>query len=118
MAFLAFDPRHAELAERLAQAVTEHATPVGSGTVARTQRIPVEHRAEAAVIAWLRHQTTAYDRMAIPRIKGGRRQVRRHLAEQSKALLAVYRIGKEVDPASCPLRQALAEPTSAPAVIE
>ena len=36
--FLAFHPRHAELARRLARAVTEHATPVGSGTVARTRR--------------------------------------------------------------------------------
>jgi hypothetical protein len=54
----------------LAQAVTDHATPVGSGTVARTKRIPVEQRAEAAVIAWMRHQTTGYDGMVIPRVKG------------------------------------------------
>lgn len=56
--FLAFHTDHAELALRLATAVADHATPVGSGTVARTKRIPVEQRAEAAVIAWLRHQTT------------------------------------------------------------
>jgi hypothetical protein len=111
VAFLAFDAHYAELAERLAQAVTAHATPVGSGTVARTKRISVERRAEAAVIAWLRHQTTAYDRMTIPRVKGGRRLVRRQLAQQSKALLAVYRAGKEVDPALCLLRQALAVQT-------
>jgi len=49
------------LAIRLARAVADHATPVGSGTVARTKRIPVEERAEAAVIAWMRHQTTGYD---------------------------------------------------------
>jgi len=49
--FLAFHPRHADLAERLARAVTDHATPVGSGTVARTKRVPVDQRAEAAVIA-------------------------------------------------------------------
>jgi hypothetical protein len=61
--FLAFHPHHADLADRLARAVTEHATPVGSGTVARTKRIPVEQRAEAAVIAWMRHQTTGYDGM-------------------------------------------------------
>lgn len=54
-----------------------HAVPVGSGTVARTQLIPLEQRAEAAVIAWMRHQTTAYDRMSIARIKGERREVRR-----------------------------------------
>ena len=54
VAFLAFHPAHADLADRLARAVTEHATPVGSGTVARTERIPVEQRAEAAVIAWMR----------------------------------------------------------------
>ena len=52
IAFLAFHGRHAELAQRLAKAVAEHATPVGSGTVARTKRIPIERRAEAAVIAW------------------------------------------------------------------
>ena len=57
--FLEFHSNHAGLAQRMAHAVTEHATPVGSGTVARTTRIPVEQRAEAAVIAWMRHQTTA-----------------------------------------------------------
>jgi hypothetical protein len=76
VSFLAFHPSHAALAARLAHAVTDHATPVGSGTVARTKRIPVEGRAEAAVIAWLRHQTTACDSMAIPRGKGKRREVR------------------------------------------
>ena len=75
--FLAFHPVHADLANRLAHAVTEHATPVGSGTVARTKRIPIDRRAEAAVIAWLRHRTTGYDGMVIPRIKIKRREVRR-----------------------------------------
>src|SRR5262245_41745242 len=75
VSFLAFHPNHADLADHLARAVTDHATPVGSGTVARTKRIPVEQRAEAAVIAWLRHQTTGYDGMVIPRIKGKRREV-------------------------------------------
>ena len=72
VAFLAFHGNHADLADRLARAVTDHATPVGSGTVARTKRIPVEQRAEAAVIAWMRHQTTGYDGMVIPRVKGKR----------------------------------------------
>ena len=81
LSFLAFDPSYADLADRLARAVADHATPVGSGTVARTKRIPVEERAEAAVIAWMRHQTTAYDSMAIPRVKGKRREVRRDLAD-------------------------------------
>ncbi len=75
LAFLAFHPAHAEFAAKLARAVADHATPVGSGTVARTKRIPVEHRAAAAVIAWMRHQTTAYDSMQIPRAKGKRREV-------------------------------------------
>ncbi len=104
--FLAFAPRYAEIAERLARAVTEHATPVGSGTVARTQRIPVEERAEAAVIAWLRHQTTGYDNMVIPRIKGKRREVRRTLAQRSQELLGRYRRGEEIGE-YCPLRKAL-----------
>lgn len=54
---LASHPTHSDLADRLARAVTEHATPVGSGTVARTQRIPVEQRAEAAVVAYRRGAT-------------------------------------------------------------
>jgi hypothetical protein len=105
-AFLNFHPNHAELADRLAVAVADHATPVGSGTVARTKRIPVEQRAEAAVIAWLRHQTTAYDSMAIPRVKGKRREVRRMLARRSHELLSRYRKGESALE-GCPLQQAL-----------
>ena len=110
--YLAFHPTHAKLAQQLALAITAHATPVGSGTVARTKRIPVEQRAEAAVIAWMRHQTTAYDSMKIPRVKGKRREVRRMLAQRSKELLNHYR-SQSTPPARCPLRQALAEKTPA-----
>jgi TfoX/Sxy family transcriptional regulator of competence genes len=111
--FLAFHPSHADLANRLARAVTDHATPVSSGTVARTRRIPLEERAEAAVIAWMRHQTTGYDGMVIPRIKGKRREVRRLLARRSQELLERYRRG---DPVSdgCPLKKALAGHNGAP----
>jgi hypothetical protein len=108
--FLAFAPNHAQLADRLAVAIAAHATPVGSGTVARTQRIPIEDRAAAAVIAWLRHQTTGYDHMHIPRVRGKRREVRRMLAERSRQLLRGYRDGIPVDPALCPLHTALARP--------
>ena len=111
--FLAFHPNHAGLAERLARAVTGHATPVGSGTVARTKRIPVERRAEAAVIAWLRHQTTGYDDMVIPRVKGKRREVRRMLARRSQELLHRYRRGEPV-PEGCPLQKALISPSATP----
>ncbi len=107
--FLAFAPIHAELAAQLADAVAAHATPVGSGTVARTKQIPVERRAEAAVIAWMRHQTTVYDEMKIARIKGERREVRRMLAEQSRQLLREYRDGFAVPPSKCELRKALAK---------
>jgi hypothetical protein len=106
VSFLAFHPNHADLARRLAKVVADHATPVGSGTVARTKRIPVEQRAEAAVIAWMRHQTTAYDSMTIPRVKGKRREVRRMLVQRSKELLARYRRG-EAGGDSCPLARAL-----------
>ncbi len=107
-AFLKFHERHADLARRMAGLIAAHATPVGSGTVARTKRIPVEQRAEAAVIAWMRHQTTAYDTMKIPRVKGKRREVRRMLAQRSKQLLERYRSGAPADP-SCPLLLALAK---------
>ena len=96
LTFLAFHPNHDDLAHRLARVIADHATPVGSGTVARTKRIPVEQRAEAAVIAWMRHQTTAYDSMVIPRVKGKRREVRRMLAQRSKELLARYRRAESV----------------------
>lgn len=108
LAFLDFHPTHAELAQQMARAITAHATPVGSGTVARTKRIPVEQRAEAAVIAWMRHQTTAYDEMTIPRVKGKRREVRRMLARRSKELLNDYRSSSAAS-ADCPLQRALAQ---------
>jgi hypothetical protein len=115
VSFLAFHPSHAELAQRLAHAVAKHATPVGSGTVARTKRIPIERRASSAVIAWMRHQTTAYDTMKIPRVKGQRFKVRRLLMLQSKELLARYRRGDAIAD-DCPLMKALSSDLAAPKV--
>lgn len=106
LAFLDFHPAHGALAQQMALAITAHATPVGSGTVARTRRIPVEQRAEAAVIAWMRHQTTAYDSMTIPRVKGKRREVRRMLARRSQELLHQYR-SSVTSVEDCPLHRAL-----------
>ncbi len=108
MQFLKFADCYQEIAYTMATAITEHATPVGSGTVARTQRIPVEQRAESAVIAWMRHQTTAYDNMKIPREKGKRREVRRMLATQSRQLLTAYRSGESIS-AQCPLKRSLGD---------
>ena len=107
LSFLAFAGKWSAFAEKFADAVTVHAVPVGSGTVARTQLIPLERRAEAAVIAWMRHQTTAYDNMSIARIKGERREVRRRLAERSRQLLSKYRSGEDVDTKLCPLAKVL-----------
>ena len=101
--FLRFAPRFEELARNIARRVTAHATPVGSGTVARTERISIERRAESAVIAWMRHQTTAYDRMAIPRVAGKRREVRRELATISRAILDLHRRDAAHAVAACPL---------------
>lgn len=114
--FLRFAPRWESLAATLTARVTQHATPVGSGTVARTERIPVQERAEAAVIAWMRHQTTAYDRMVIPRVKGKRREVRGELATISRAILDLHRVDRDHAPAACPLCAALVE--AAPAKVE
>jgi hypothetical protein len=105
--FLAFRPPYEEMARRLADAVTAHATPVGSGAVARTKRIPVARRAEAAVIAWMRHQTTAYDQMRIARVRGKRREVRRELAEISRIVLDAHRVNQAHPTESCPLCKAL-----------
>jgi hypothetical protein len=105
--FLAFAEAHDALAHQLAKAIADHAVPVGSGTVARTQRIPIERRAEAATIAWLRHATTGYDGMRIERVKGRRREVRRMLAEHSRLLLSRYRRGEDIPVARCLLRKGL-----------
>ena len=107
LSFLAFHPNCQEWAERLADAVVAQSAGVGSGTVARTQRIPVSRRAESAVIAWMRHQTTAYDTMKIARVKGRRFEVRRELARQSRLLLEGFRSGEIKDPAENPLISAL-----------
>lgn len=69
-------------------------------------KIPAEQRAEAAVIAWTRHQATGYDKMVIARVKGSRREVRRMPARRSSELLEQYRRGKPISD-SCPLRTAL-----------
>ena len=104
--FLAFDPIHSEMAEKLSEMIAKHATPVGSGTVARTKLIPIVQRAEAATIAWLRHQTTSYDHMDIRRVKGERREVRRMLAEESRRRLSAYRQGLKRGK-TCPIWQAV-----------
>jgi hypothetical protein len=104
--YLGFHSYYKEMEKKLAKAGTVHAIPVGSGTVARTQTIPIEERAAHAVIAWMRHQTTAYDNVKIPRIKGERRAVRRGFAQESVALLSNYRQGIGIT-ANCPLQKAI-----------
>ncbi len=107
-AFLQFHPDHQATEEKAARLIADHAVPVGSGTVARTERIPLAERAEAATIAWLRHQTTDYDERSIARLKGERREVRRELARESRKLLDRYRLGHVIAPSTCPLARALA----------
>lgn len=104
--FLNFHQNHKKTEELLAIAVTGHAIPVGSGTVARTSLIPLEERASRAVVAWMRHNTTVYDQLSIKRVKGERRKVRRLLAEHSISILNNYRTGKPIGQ-NCPLQKAL-----------
>jgi len=101
--FLSFAPIYKHTEEKIAEAVTALAIPVGSGTVARTSMISVEERASRAVIAWMRHKTTAYDSMKIPRVKGKRREIRRMLANLSTELLSAYRQGISTSD-ECPLK--------------
>lgn len=105
--FLDFHPRYQREATLLGEKITAHATPVNSGTVARTRSISIDKRAQAAVIAWMRHQTTAYDLMPIPLVKGKRREVRRELAAKSIQILQAYRRGEKIAE-TCPLKKALA----------
>ena len=104
--YLSFHECYKTMEQKMAKAVTEHAIPVGSGTVARTQMIPIEERAARAVIAWMRHKTTAYDNLKIANRKGERRAVRRELAQQSVILLSDYRKGREIKQ-NCLLQKAI-----------
>jgi len=105
--YLNFHPRYESIARKAANAITRHAIPVGSGTVARTQRIPVEERAASATIAWMRHQTTDYDIASVGFSGEERRDFRRRLANDSRHLLMHYQRGDTIDLATCPLAQAL-----------
>lgn len=110
--YLDFAPVFSIEAETLAHAVVDHALPVNSGTVARTKRIALEQRVEAALIAWMRHQTTTYDQMKIARVKGARREIRRKLSERSRQILQQYRSGV-TPPSTCPLAAALKQLSAA-----
>ena len=91
--FLGVYPSQTDHEERLARAVTEQVMLVESDTVARTERIPIEQRAKAAVIIWMRPQRTGYDGMAIPRVMGKGREVRRMLALCARKSLQRYQSG-------------------------
>lgn len=105
--FLNFDEKYHALVEQLSMLVKEHAVPVGSGTVARSSSVTLGDKAALAVMAWMRHQTSAYDSTAVPRVKGARRELRRQIARQSECILAKYRNGEDVDFRVCPLYKAL-----------
>lgn len=107
--FLKFDERYQSAAEKLATLVKEHAVPVGSGTVARSASVTLEDKAAMAVMAWMRHKTSAYDSLSVPRIKGARRELRRKIARQSEGILNKYRRGDKIDISTCPLYRALTQ---------
>lgn len=104
--FLGFDKKYSDISLKLADLITETAIPVGSGTVARTTRIPINERAAAATLAWMRHNTTSYDSMKIPRIKGERRKIRRKLIQKSLLTLQPFRDGVVIND-NCPIQKIL-----------
>ena len=61
LAFLAFHEQHADLADRLARAVTDHATPVGSGTVDCALAVGFEQMAPGALTAKFTDRPTPFD---------------------------------------------------------
>ena len=105
--FLNFDQKYHALVEQLSELVKEHAVPVGSGTVARSSSVTLKDKAALAVMAWMRHQTSAYDSTSVPRVKGARRELRQQIARRSERILAKYRSGDDVDFKVCPLYRAL-----------
>lgn len=61
LVYLDFAPRHAELAQTIAEEAAFRAAVVGSGRVGRTRTIPLAERAELAARAHIRHRHTAYE---------------------------------------------------------
>lgn len=61
VAYLEFDPAHAQLAAEIADAVAKHACEVGSGRVGRAGALELESAAVAAARAHIRHTCTAYE---------------------------------------------------------
>lgn len=111
---LNFHPKYAAFAKQMSILISDHATPVGSGTVARTKRIPIEERANAAIYAWMRHKTSSYDNISVPKVKGARRELRRKIAATSTKILQRYRAGEAINTSTCMLYRALAGVQSAP----
>jgi hypothetical protein len=105
--FLNFDQKHHLLVAQLSKLIKEHAVPVGSGTVARSSSVTLDDKAALAVMAWMRHQTSAYDSTSVPRVKGARRELKRQIAQRSERILAKYRSADDVDFKVCPLYKAL-----------
>ena len=61
LAWLAFAPEHAALADQIAISAADRAVVVGSGRVGRTRLLPLEERAALAARATIRHEFTDYD---------------------------------------------------------
>jgi hypothetical protein len=61
LAYLAFAPEHAALAQEIAEEAATRAAVVGSGRVGRTRRLSLEDRAALAARASIRHQHTRYE---------------------------------------------------------
>jgi len=62
----------------------------------------------------MRHQTTAYDRLVIPRVKGKRREVRRELAQISRSVLDLHRRDVPHEIRVCPLCDAIVRAVAQP----
>ncbi len=61
LAYLAFAPEHAALAQQIAEEAAARAAVVGSGRVGRTRTISLQDRAALAARASVRHQHTRYE---------------------------------------------------------
>lgn len=59
--YLDFAPRYQALALKIAKAVADRATAVGSGRVGRTAKLTLEDKAELAARAYIRHRYTKYE---------------------------------------------------------
>lgn len=103
---LSFADIYHDIAVVLADKITQFATPIGSGTVARSSTLSLDLKAQKAINGWVRHRLTPYESLKIARVKGARANARKLMYEKGLKVFLPYQKGEEI-PSNCPLKREL-----------